>query len=227
MRLEHSNLRMVFAGSIGLHHVIDALRGEKYASQPMNDMETIEIGPLKQADAADLAERLLTEEEIDCNCREKVVTELVKLADYVPFYIERVVSRLALQESRVTPDIVRQQVRLHLTSDNDHWEMEHFRKRIPIYYPGAIDAGDRNPIAEATVVKAILNVLAVADRAQSINAVCSAIKASIPLENRELVIRLLRELSQDHYLISDDQKRYSFRFPLIKTWWSIAQGLSS
>lgn len=226
MRAEHKNLRMVFAGSIGLHHVIDSLRGADFASQPFNEMETVEIGPLEQADASALAIQLLQEEMGECACQEEVAGEIVKLTDRVPFYIERVIMRLAFYETSVTPATIQQQVQDFLTSDSDHWEMEHFRKRIPIYYPGTIDMAE-NPQPEAKLVMIILDILAIETHAQSIDQVYAAVKAQIPLTDRKLVIDLLRKLSLDHYLTCDNQKRYSFRFPLIRQWWIHAQGLTA
>ncbi len=225
MRLEHGNLRMVYTGSIGLHHVIDSLRGDEYASQPTNEMETVEIGPLAAADAQDLAKRLLAEEKISCSSVDDVAAALVTLTDRVPFYIERLVTHL-YEESTVTPAAVQQRVARHLTDDNDPWEMEHFRTRIPIYYPGNIDLGDRRVLRRAEIVMTVLDVLATRAAAQSIDDVHAAVKALLPVEDRNVVIELLRKLSQDHYLICDDLKRYSFRFPLIRRWWVLARGLS-
>ncbi len=50
-RHEHSNLRMIFCGSVGLHHVLATLRGNLHASQPVNDMPAVEIHPLQVLDA--------------------------------------------------------------------------------------------------------------------------------------------------------------------------------
>ncbi len=47
------------------------------------------------------------------------------------------------------------------------------------------------------------------------------------LDDRDQIIQLLKSLAQDHYLTSDSEKRYAFRFPLIRQWWALAQGLSS
>ena len=46
MRHKHANLRMIFAGSVGLHHVLTELRQTEFASQPVNDMPPVEIGAL-------------------------------------------------------------------------------------------------------------------------------------------------------------------------------------
>lgn len=226
MRAEHSNLRMVFAGSIGLHHVIDSLRGADFASQPFNEMETVEIGPLDRADASALAVQLLQEEKVECACQEELAGEIVELTDRVPFYIERVIMRLAFDETLVTPARIQEKVQGFLTSDSDDWEMEHFRRRIPIYYPGTIDVSG-HPHPEARLAMIILDMLAIEGGALSIDQVYAAVKARISLTDRQLVIDLLRKLYLDHYLTCDDQKRYSFRFPLIKQWWIHAQGLTT
>lgn len=225
IRSEQKNLRMIYSGSIGLHHVIESLRGDEYSSEPLNEMETIEIGPLKNSDAQLLAEQWLAEEEVDCTDRQAVIAELVQKTDGVPFYIERVVKRLALQEEVVSPETVARQISFNLTDDNDHWEMEHFRARIPMYYPGTTNSENHHVTSKAAVVMAILDYLSEEDNSKSIDEVFGAVKSTIEMEDRPLIIQLLRNLAKDHYLIGDAHKNYSFRFPLIKQWWKLAQGL--
>ena len=225
IRFEQQNLRMIYAGSIGLHHVVHALRGVEYSCQPLNNMETVEIGPIERADAEDLAKRLLEEEEVLCDDLAGVVNELVELTDCVPFYIERVITRLALLDEAVTPQAVQNQILFNLTDSNDHWEMEHFRERIPIYYPGNINEGDRISVPKAEIASIIVDILATAERPLSIDEVYSRVKAELSIDDRSLIVKLLQNLSQDHYLKSDEKKNYSFRFPLIKQWWKLAQGL--
>jgi len=225
MRMEHANLRMVYTGSIGLHHVVDSLRAGKYASQPTNEMEVVEIAPLAQADAIELAILLLKEEQILCDSVDDVAAALMEATDCVPFYIERLVMHM-FDETKVTAEIVQQHVARNMTNDNDPWEMEHFRQRIPIYYPGELDVGDRKMITHKEIVEKLLDVLAVSGEALSIDAIHGALKARLPVEDRDLVIDLLRKLSQDHYLICDADKHYSYRFPLIRKWWVLARGLN-
>jgi hypothetical protein len=105
--------------------------------------------------------------------------------------------------------------------------MEHFRQRIPVYYPGTIAVGDRDTLDRDAIVVCILDELSVCRSPRSIDEVWATVKSSLPLDDRALVVDLLRNLSQDHYLVSDEYKRYSFRFPLIQQWWKLAQGLSS
>jgi len=228
MRHKHANLRMIFAGSVGLHHVLTDLRGTKFASQPVNDMPPVEIEALAPADAVTLSNRLLTTERVqvaaaDC---EALPRELAALTDRVPFYLERVVAHLAELEGPVSVQDARQIVRRHLTDDNDEWEMEHFRARLKIYYHGSSDDANGRPIPNATLASAILDILATAPKPQTIDEVWSAMKARLALDHRDQIIQLLKSLAQDHYLTSDSEKRYAFRFPLVRQWWVLAQGIS-
>ncbi|MDZ7617704.1 MAG: hypothetical protein U1E05_11905, partial [Patescibacteria group bacterium] len=97
MRQQHANLRMIFAGSVGLHHVLTGLKGSDFASEPVNDMPSVPIEALALSDAVTLAERLLRTEEVQVvdGERERLPDELARLTDRVPFYLERVVASLA------------------------------------------------------------------------------------------------------------------------------------
>jgi hypothetical protein len=227
MRHQHANLRMIFAGSVGLHHVLNNLRGTEFASQPVNDMPPVEIQALDLPDAVTLAKRLLQIENVNVVEADSgaLPNELALLTDRVPFYLERVVARLAELDGPVYVNDARQIVREHLTDDNDVWEMEHFRGRLNIYYHGTSNDANGKPIPCASVASAILDVLATAPEPQTIDQVWAAMKAKLALDNRDQIIQLLKSLAQDHYLTSDSEKRYVFRFPLIRQWWVFAQGI--
>jgi len=45
-RQTYRSLRMIYTGSIGLHHVIGSLRTMGYTNAPKNDMATIHVPPL-------------------------------------------------------------------------------------------------------------------------------------------------------------------------------------
>ena len=45
LRQTHPSLRMVFTGSVGLHHVIGSLKRAGYANAPVNDMKQIDVPP--------------------------------------------------------------------------------------------------------------------------------------------------------------------------------------
>lgn len=222
-------LRMVFAGSVGLHHVLHNIRGADFAAESLNDMPLVEIAPLDSDDAIQLSSQLLDFDNVRTAGvdRESVVRCLAESTDGVPFYMERVVSQLADLERPVTTEDIRRSVRRHLTDDHDHWEMEHFRSRLRIYYPGEMSDAGRQPVAMRVVASAVLDILATATEPHTVDRVWQKLRARLPLTERQEIPGLLGLLVKDHYLISDEEKRYSFRFPLIRTWWILAQGLNS
>jgi hypothetical protein len=157
---------------------------------------------------------------------ERFPGELASLTDRVPFYLERVVARLAELDGPVSVEHAHQVVRQQMTDDHDAWEMEHFRTRLEIYYPGTSTDANGRSITNESVARALLDILAVTSTPQTIDQVWAAMKAQMALDDRHEIVRLLTSLAQDHYLIADTEKRYSFRFPLIRRWWILAQGLS-
>ena len=228
IRQQRRNLRMVFAGSVGLHHVITDLRQGTLASEPVNDMRLIEIRALNEPDAIILAERLLKDEgvEVLTEDRQAVLKRLVQLTDCVPFYIEAVCFRLGESEGRINVDSVEQTVRQQLTSAQDPWEMEHFRERLRTYYSRSIQDTAGATIRDADIARTILDHLAVLHEPQSIDQVWAVVKSHFNLTDRNHILEMLRSLELDHYLVSDMEKRYSFRFPLIQGWWKTIQGLA-
>jgi AAA domain-containing protein len=227
MRNENSNLRMIFTGSVGMHHVLTDLRGEQFASQPTNDMEPIEIGPLTAEHASTLAKNLLVQETVECDTQDAVIEKLVELTDAVPFYIHRVVTRLAILDELVTPATVEAEIKKLLTSATDPWQMEHFRDRLQIYYDWQLTDADGKDVPAASVARALLDNLAAAAQPQSIDQCHADLKSKIRFQDRDEVVRLLNSLAKDHYLTRDEAGKYRFRFPLVQKWWCLAQGLLS
>ena len=226
IRQLHPNLRMVFAGSVGLHHVIADLKAARLASEPVNDMPAIEIHALQESDALILAKRLIKEQKIEISEDEdEFFDRLVALTDAVPFYLEKVCTRLGELEQPVSTDDVEKAVRYQLTTALDPWEMEHFRDRLRIYYSGVVTAADGKEIAKAEIATKLLDALSDVKSPKSIENIWQAVKAKYALSDRQFIVNLLRSLALDHYLISDAEKKYSFRFPLIKQWWKLAQGI--
>lgn len=226
LRAENPNLRMIFTGSVGLHHILNTLRDDRLAAQPVNNMPTIPIGPLSEEYAKQLAKNLLKTEEIECDNEELVIASLVTLTDRVPFYLNSVISQLALHEGKITVQEVEAQIGQHLIASYDPWEMEHFRSRLKTYYPNQLQDIDGKPLAEASIAKLLLNHLAMSNDAQSINECFAAIKAKQRIEQRDTVTTLLDSLAKDHYIVRNTDGKYHFLFPLLKRWWILAEGLN-
>jgi hypothetical protein len=228
LRQRCQNLRMIFAGSVGLHHVLRELKQTKLAAEPVNNMLTIEIHPLEDVDALQLASQLLKAEQVEfANAAQDITKRLIAQTSNVPFYMERIAGQLGMLGRPVTLLDVETTVLAQLTSDHDPWEMEHFRSRLEIYYYRTLNDANGQSISEAAIARCVLDHFAVNDEPQSIDDVWSIIRSQFALTDRQVIVQMLKSLGQDHYLTSDTQKRYTFRFPLIKRWWKMAQGLES
>jgi hypothetical protein len=229
LRQRHVNLRMIFASSVGLHHVLRGLKQTSLASEPVNNMPLIEIHPLEVEHALRLANHLLAAEQLTFtgDDQDLIPERLMLLADRVPFYMERIAGELGLLGRPISLQDVNSTVQRQFTSDRDPWEMDHFRDRIDIYYHGSVPDANGQSISKAQVARHALDHFAVTDEPQTIDQVWGVIRSQLPLADRQVIVQLLKSLGQDHYLTCDTEKRYSFRFPLIQQWWKMAQGLGS
>jgi hypothetical protein len=222
---------MIYAGSVGLHHVVNDLKQDKLASQPVNDMPLVEIRALDHSDAIHLASKLLLDERVDISPenQQAVLEKLVHRTDAVPFYIHAVCSKLGEFDGPVDVERIEQTVRQQLSSDQDPWEMEHFRERLSIYYKGTIDDVTGKPLRNEDIARTILDHMATVSEPQSIDQVWAVVKSHFQITDRNHIVEMLGSLALDHYLDhnldSNDKKRYLFRFPLIQRWWKLAQGL--
>jgi hypothetical protein len=149
-----SKLRMVFTGSIGLHHVISSLKQAGYANAPTNDMYLEDLPPLSPTDAQELALQLLAGEEIPTDDIEGTAKALAKAVDCIPYYIHHVVDQMKWSYGKVNPAIITDIVDACLTDPLNRWDMQHYRERINIYYES-----DKRPFALN-----LLDVLAVCNQ---------------------------------------------------------------
>ena len=226
LRQEHTNLRMVFTGSIGLHHVLNSLTHENYAAESVNDMEKVALLPLEISSAQKMAQFHLAKEELVDHAQENLAQSISQQCDGIPFYIEKLIRRLAIHEQALSEALINEEISYILTDANDDWELEHFRSRLSIYYKGDIlDTNDR-AIPKATIAKAILNHCAASVEPQSIDTCYQAVKSKYSIDDRDLIIALLNNLVKDHYLLRDAQGHYRFCFSLVQRWWILAEGLA-
>jgi hypothetical protein len=131
LRQTHSNLRMVFTGSIGLHHVVTQLKKVGAAGATTNDMHQEEVTPLDLADAILLAQELLTGAKIDVKDLARSICESV---DLVPYYIYHIVDELQQLNSPITQQSVADIILDNLYNPSNRWDMAHYRERIDTYY---------------------------------------------------------------------------------------------
>ncbi|MEH6874562.1 MAG: hypothetical protein V7849_09220 [Candidatus Competibacter sp.] len=223
LRQTHANLRMIYTGSIGLHHVVTALREEGYVNSPVNDMRTVEVPPLDDGHAEALAKALIQGEGLTSSAPDETAAIIAKRVDAIPFYIHHVVAAMADRGQAATPEIAETIVAEALANAQD-WDLEHFWSRLGAYY------GER-----AEVVRALLDQLAETEplildelhERLKINLSRLGASAQRMVEgDREALRTLLKLMQRDHYLRQDLDGGYRFRFGLIRRWWRLDQGLA-
>lgn len=214
LRQTHAGLRMVFTGSIGLHHVLSSLKDKNYANSPMNDMAAIDVPPLAEPDAIKLATLLIDGEALPSEDKSASAAAIAREADCFPFYIHHIVKALKIRGRDATPAAVAQVVASQMVDANDPWELLHYRERIRTYYG-----------ADQKAVSLLLDRLAVQPGTASVNELLAVLKGASQFDDRERLLRLLSLMERDHYLKRDDDGRYEFRFPLIRRWWKLNRGL--
>jgi len=87
LRQMYPDVRMVYTGSIGLHHVITSLKRTGYANDPTNDMHKIDVPPLTPPDAEELARQLIVGEALQTDTPEQLAHTIAAAVDYCPYYI--------------------------------------------------------------------------------------------------------------------------------------------
>jgi len=221
---EIDNLRFVYTGSIGLHHVISEIAGD-LASQPTNDMDTIPLDPLTEKYAREMTESYLEKELVEYT-DSAIINVICNECDCVPFYMEKVIKKLSLLDE-VTVDITKKEIAKIIIDANNELEMEHFRERLSKYYTGIVKDTNGNEIKKSSIAKELLNFMAISDESKSIDECHGYLKSVYSLENRDLTIKLLDFLAKDYYIQKDLDNKYSFCFTLIRRWWIMAEGLES
>ena len=214
LRQTHDSLRMVITGSIGLHHVLTSLKDKNYGNAPVNDMAAIDVPPLDEKDAKDLASQLIEGENLTSSDKAVATVVIAKEADCFPFYIHHIVKALKIGDLSADSEQITQVVASQLVDANDPWELLHYRERIPIYY------GE-----DQKAVRLILDAMAEERKTASVGELLATLKATSEFDDRDHLLRLLSLMERDHYLKRDQDGFYHFRFPLIRRWWKINRGL--
>ena len=214
LRQTYPDVRMVFTGSIGLHHIISKLRQSGYSNDPTNDMYPVDISPLSVKDATDLTYRLIEGENISTLNIQINVAEIAQAVDCIPFYIHHLISKLTFLETAISQDTVTQTINKCLLDPLNPWRMNHYRDRIDNYYDDAKQNYAFN----------ILDILVV-EPSLSFNDLWQRLKLEDNTQDKEIARSILRLLLQDYYLTQGIENIYSFRYKLVKKYWKILRGL--
>jgi hypothetical protein len=201
-------MRMVFTGSIGLHHVLTGLHEQGYTNRPTNDMTRKALPPLAEVDAKTLAETWLMTEGLAS--AEHLTGCIARETDGLPFYIREVVRVLKSEGFALDETGVGQAIRFLATDTNSPIELEDYNKRIDAYY-----SPTRRPLA-----RALLDALA-REKALSLIELASRLP-QYPPDDLEATLKLLEE---DLYIRYDEEGRFVFRYGFIRRVWLLLRRL--
>ena len=214
LRSAHAgHLRFLLTGSVGLHLVLRSLRRAGGASDPVNDMLSLTVPPLKPEITYRLAQMLLQ----NTRAEPRQIPGLAALiADEIggfPYHVHHVVDQLdQLGHPPVQQDVSRAiDVIIHAPADPAH--LNHCRERLFSYY-----AAD-----EQRHALILLNALAGQPTALAREDLANLCRHEDPGLADERLGEILAVLQRDHYVeaVAGDGGRteYDFRWRLVKRWW--------
>lgn len=225
LRQGHASLRMVYTGSVGLHHVVSRLYTAGPSNDPTNDMRTMEVTELSLEYGKELARALIEGEGLDCADPEGTAEAITTAVDHIAFYIHHVVSRMKDKGERASVELAESIVAEALVGAQDEWHLKHYRQRLEPYYDGE----------RLQLVLKVLDELSGAEEPLAFAELAKRLRATIPREpaasgalgalldgDDEPLRRVLDLLERDHYLRREPgSARHRFRFPLIQRWWKL------
>ncbi|MEN9565500.1 MAG: hypothetical protein RLZZ69_696, partial [Cyanobacteriota bacterium] len=219
LRQTYPDVRMIFSGSIGLHHIIKNLQKAGYSNDPTNDMYPIEGQPLSLEDATELTMKLLQGEDISVVNPEQTAEQIALAVDCIPFYIHHLINQFKDRdkESEINPEVIANTVNECLRSSLNLWKMDHYRERIDNYYDE-----EQKPYALE-----ILDTLSI-NPPTSFTRLWQYLKSEPETKDKEMARTVLRLLLKDYYLVQEDNlsgSMYAFRYQLVQKYWQISRGL--
>jgi transcriptional regulator with XRE-family HTH domain len=218
LRQTYPDVRMIFSGSIGLHHIIKNLQKAGYSNDPTNDMYPIEGQPLSLEDATELTMKLLQGEDISVINPEQTAEQIALAVDCIPFYIHHLINQFQdRDEESINTEVIANTVNECLRSSLNLWKMDHYRERIDNYYDEA-----QKPYALE-----ILDTLSI-NPPTSFTRLWQYLKSEPETKDKEMARTVLRLLLKDYYLVQEDNlsgSMYTFRYQLVQKYWQISRGL--
>lgn len=211
IRQDYPQIRMVYTGSIGLHHVVAELKTQGYRNAPTNDLPPVEVGPLSEYDARTLAQDLLIGEGIVVDDLAQVSQAIASIVDAIPFYIHHTVSKLKGAAAPVTVAQVAATIQSCVQQYNI-WDMGYYEERINSYYG-----------AKAKLALLALDELA-PESVLTNGEWWNRVNMQSPDLDKEVFRSTLNLLEQDHYICRNAAGAYRFRFSLVQRYWHQQRG---
>jgi hypothetical protein len=211
LRQMYPDVRMVFTGSIGLHHVIASLKKAGYTNEPTNDMYIVDVLPLSETDAADLTRQLLQGENISTSDLQGTATAIAQAVNCIPFYIHHLTIKLKSRGGVVNAASINEIIDGCLIDPLNPWKMDHYRERIDNYYKD-----EQRPYALN-----LLDILAASAQPLLFDQLLNRLRLQPETQDKEITWTVLKLLQRDYYIIQQSDRTFRFRYPLIKRYWEL------
>ncbi len=215
LRQTYPQVRMVFTGSIGLHHVVKKLKQAGYSNDATNDMYPIDVPPLSLNHATELTIRLIEGEKIETENIEMIAKYISESVNFIPFYIHHLITELKFIDGVIDKSTVEQTINKLLLNPLNPWKMEHYLERIDNYYTAE----------QKKYATKILDILAV-EGGLSFHELWNRLAIDPNISEEEMGRSILRLLMKDYYLIQED-KNYRFRYDIIRKYWETSRSLGT
>lgn len=198
-----SIVKFIYTGSIGLNYTVAKLG----ATATINDLNSIEVGPLERNDAIALFERLLIS-------KKRIPTEeagdylLKTIQWYIPFHIQLITQEIISGTSNgdaISAEIVELSINniINLRHQN---HFEHYSSRLKSQFKG-----DDFKYAEE-----ILKLIAQKDEQTKQEMFDLAVKYNL----EDSYKRIIETLMYDGYIhFIEESDSYLFNSPIVKLWW--------
>lgn len=196
-------IRFVYTGSVGLLNVARKM----HATDRVNDLNEIKVGPLKKADARRLAAALF-ESRFGKEAPPETIEYMLRKIDLLlPFYIQLIVKELYelvdSEEIGVSEEAV--DAAFHNLIRNGNIHLQHYKSRL-----GKIFSAE-----EQAVVNAILVAIKKNEAGLSHDEI---LNLAVGKNLQDELGEILETLLHDGYLLEKDN-RYYFYSIILKHWW--------
>lgn len=199
----NGKVKFIYTGSIGLNYTVTKLK----ATATINDLNSIEIGPLKKEEAIDFYKKLLLANNRATSI-EACEFLLEKIQWYIPFHIQLIVQEIINQTEKgteITKKIITSSIENIIALRNQN-HFEHYSSRLITQFKG-----NQYKYADE-LLKKIAN--------ENFISSSEAFDLSAKYDLKDDYKIILEVLMYDGYInFISDAKKYQFNSPIIKLWW--------
>lgn len=200
----NSKVSFIYTGSIGLNHTVSLIDGTAF----INDISSLEIGPLTETDALDLLRALLIDKGI--TIEDEPADYLLKEIEWlIPFHIQLIVQEIldhTPTDKKITKDVIHKSFKEIVAARNNN-HFEHYSSRLKKSFKGD----------EYKFAYTLLCTIAECGMVTKSDVFELALKCNV--EGKFKMI--LQILIYDGY-INDNGNTHAYRFnsPILKMWWN-------